>query len=267
MSEKKQPIADPQRVGSTFACMSLNMFDRLRMIQFAAGDIELVRQAIKKVWMKGIQEERNYHGAHEFKLKGNPWFGQGNDAVPSRSLMASVFSTLYNKGWILVASTDISKKQMDKDSFLFRLQIPPPEPCTWMAISFNRGDRLRLIDAPRELIEPFRAMLKPLLQQEGWKVPNAYEFKCRGYPWFAQGSEAVSTRIMLLYMLQILETQGFRLYASIDQNTGPGGDSSVSETDTWFCCRSLSWSKGTPVYNTTGNSEYYPPSTSNAMKT
>jgi hypothetical protein len=33
------------------------------------------------------QDERLYHGAHEFKLKGNPWLGQSSDAVPARTLM------------------------------------------------------------------------------------------------------------------------------------------------------------------------------------
>jgi hypothetical protein len=46
------------------------------------------------------------------------------------------------------------------------------------------------------------------------------EFKCKGYPWFATGAEAVTTRILLLNMLSVLEVHGFKLYASLDQNTG-----------------------------------------------
>ncbi len=50
---------------------------------------------------------------------------------------------------------------MDKDSCLFRHQHPAPPPCAWMSISFNRGDRLRLIGAPQEIIAPFGACSLP----------------------------------------------------------------------------------------------------------
>jgi len=46
------------------------------------------------------------------------------------------------------------------------------------------------------------------------------EFKCKGYPWFAMGSEAVSTRLLILNMLSILEAHGFKLYISLDQSRG-----------------------------------------------
>jgi hypothetical protein len=194
--------------------------DRLRLIRFTQQEVQEVRIAIQNSWPKGIQEERNYYGAHEFKLKGYPWSGQGTEAVPSRFLTCTVLQTLWNLGWVLVASTDVSKKQLDKDSLLFRHQSPPPAPCQWFAISFNRGDLLRLIGAPPELNEPFKQMLGALLQKEGWKEQGAYEFKLRGYPWFATGGEAVVARVLLLSMLEILEAHGFSLYASFDQNTG-----------------------------------------------
>ncbi|KAL0953153.1 hypothetical protein HGRIS_004416 [Hohenbuehelia grisea] len=161
--------APPPGFRTAFACLSMNSHDRLRLIQFSQHDIAIVRAAILQAWPKGIQDERNYHGAHEFKLRGYPWSGQGDEAVPSRQLMISVMASLYNAGWVLTASTDISKKQLDKDACLFRFQAPPPPPCQWFAISFNRGDRLRLIGAPEEVIAPFKQMLAPLLQKDGEK--------------------------------------------------------------------------------------------------
>lgn len=152
---------------TTFACMSLNMGDRLRLIQFPQSGIDIVRGAIASAWRPGIQSEREYHGAYEFKMHGNPWYGQGSEAVPSRRLMCSVLASMYDAGWVLKASTDISKKQMDKDSLLFRLQYPPPPPSQWFAISFNRGDRMRLIDAPEEVIPAFKECLGPMLQKDG----------------------------------------------------------------------------------------------------
>jgi len=226
----------------------MNMSDRLRFLQFSKQDIDQVRQVIKHAWGQGIQNECNYYGAHEFQLRGHPWMGQGTDAIPSRQLMCGVLASLYHSGWVLQASTDISKKNLAKDTLLFRFQSPPPLPCTWFSISFNKLDRLRLIGAPNEVIEHVARMLGPLLQKRSWKQPGAYEFKLKGYPWLADGEETVSTRI-LLRLLEILENNGFSLYASINQNTGTQGKHSTSETDSWYCRRQISWVPGAPVFH------------------
>ncbi|KAF4571744.1 hypothetical protein EYR40_008268 [Pleurotus pulmonarius] len=264
------PISEPgPAFRTTFACMSMNSTyaaspsarltplvhshhrhsDLLRLIQFPPEPARIVRNAITQSWPRGIKEERDYHGAHEFKLKGNPWSGQGTEAVPSRIFMCQVLADLYNAGWVLFASTDISKNGMDKDSCLFRYQQPAPPPCSWMSISFNRGDRLRLIGAPQEIIAPFGRVMGPLLQKEGFIEHGAYEFKCKGWPWYAMGGDTVATRVLLLRILELLERFGFSLYASIDQSIGAGGDATTSETDTWYCCRQLSWTPGAPVFH------------------
>jgi len=69
------------------ACLTLNWSDRLRLIQFPAPIIDAVRQAILASWHRGIQKEKEYGGAYEFKVGGNPWFGQGVESVESRILM------------------------------------------------------------------------------------------------------------------------------------------------------------------------------------
>ena len=52
------------------------MSDRLRLIRFSEREISAIRGVLHNLWARGIQAERQYHGAHEFKLKGNPWNGQ-----------------------------------------------------------------------------------------------------------------------------------------------------------------------------------------------
>jgi hypothetical protein len=69
------------------ACLTLNWSDRIRLIQFPAAITDAVRQAILISWNGGLQKEKQYGGAHEFKLGGNPWSGQGMEAVESRILM------------------------------------------------------------------------------------------------------------------------------------------------------------------------------------
>ncbi|KAK7457798.1 hypothetical protein VKT23_010138 [Stygiomarasmius scandens] len=246
-------IPPPTYTGSShvtrFACMSMNRADRLRFMMFNDTDIQAVRNTLSTAWFKGIQEEQNYHGAHEFKLRGYPWSAQGSEAVPSRQMMCAVFETLYNLGWVVVSATDISKRSLDKDTTFFRYQYPAPPPCTWMSVSFNMGDRLRLINAPEEVIQSTKQAVSSMIQKDGWKEQGAYEIKFRGYPWYATGSDTIATRMMVLRLLEVLEENGFTLYLSIDQNIGSGNNDSVSDTDSWYCRRLNSWTKGSPVYH------------------
>jgi hypothetical protein len=86
---ERSEAADPPPAYSlhNHACVTLNRGDRLRLIRFPPTIIDVVRQAITNSWPRGLQSEQDYSGAHEFKLNGNPWFGQGFDAVPSRIMM------------------------------------------------------------------------------------------------------------------------------------------------------------------------------------
>jgi predicted RNA-binding protein YlqC (UPF0109 family) len=248
--EKETLLPSYSSFQTTFATLSLHMADRIRLLQFPASDIDAIRNVIRAKWRKGIQADRKYAMSHEFKLHGNPWWGQGSDSIPARIVMREIFAYLYSAGWILHASTDLSKKERDKDTLVFRKQQHPPPQSEWISISFNQSDRLRLIGADGELIAAFRTMLKGMqkLQNEGWKdqILNTWEFKIRGTPWWASGEETMVTRMMILNMLETLERYGWSLYASIDQNQA-GEDS--SETDSWFCTREKGWVPGSSVFH------------------
>lgn len=237
---------------TSFASISLHRTDRIRLLQFSPGDIAGIRDVIKQNWISGIQEERTYARSHEFKCLGNPWSGQGDEAIAARILMRSILAYLFSAGWILTTSTDVSKSIFDKDTIIFRKQVVPPPACEWIAISFNQGDRLRLIGAPMELLANFQALLKGMgLHQEGiWKdkARNAFEFKLHGWPWRPQGEEAMTTRLLLLRMLETLEVSGWSLYATVDQNNGHKNTSSTG-TDSWYCVRAEDWVPGSSVFH------------------
>ena len=69
------------------ACITMNRTDRLRLIRFPPTVIDTVRQAILASWQRGLQNERMFISAFEFKLVGNPWRGQRNEAVEARIMM------------------------------------------------------------------------------------------------------------------------------------------------------------------------------------
>jgi len=235
---------------STFASLSLHKSDTIRFLRFPQQDIEVLRRVVNTSWSDGIQEERLYGGSHEIKLAGYPWAdGYSKSDIRARILMREVLACLYSMGWILHVSTDISKKELDKDTMVFRKQVTP-QPSEWFSISFHRADRLRLGGASGAMIALFKGMLQNLnkLQSEEWKDQslNAYEFKLLGYPWAASGEETMETRILVLRMLETLERDGWSLYASVDQSNSSQNSSSA---DTWYCVRDKSWTPGGAVFH------------------
>lgn len=236
--DKEQPpsyeasASEASQQRAHYACISLNSTDKLRMMAFPEQTVRLVRSTIQNSWSKGIQREANYHGAHEFKLFGNPWNGQGSDSVPSRTLMLALLRDLYHAGWQLIAATDVTKKTYDKDTLVFR-SSPAPAPCSFFAISFNEGDKLRVIQAGEFEINTVKNVLAAKVQREEWKVPGvAYQFKMHGFPWYSDGADTVSIRIVLLNILEALAAAGWEFHASIDISLGQG--ETANDSDTWF---------------------------------
>ena len=227
------------------------MTDRIRLLNFPREDHSRVKTLVEAAWPNGIQNERIYSSSYELKLSGNPWgrnsWGQST-MFESRRLMCAILAGLFDMGWVLKAAVDISKKEFDKDTLLFRRQQPPPPRCHWICVNFTGHDLLHLLDAPPELG-------LSLVQLYGERVQRydargrAFEIKFRGYPWRANGEETVRTREILLLLLQCLEQHGFSLYTSVDQDTGPSSDSHSSEADTWYCNRQIDWAPGAPIYH------------------
>ncbi|UJR08571.1 hypothetical protein I4U23_012830 [Adineta vaga] len=226
--------APPAYTSYQHACVSLNMSDRLRLMRFPPTIIELVRQAILDSWPRGINKEKQETDFYEFKLHGNPWWGQGDEAVPARSLMIHVLSGLHNKGWFLLSSTDVSKKALDKDCLIFQLG-PVPSLTSFFSVSFDDYDKLRLISAPAELIPAVQKTLgQESIQREEWRDGgNAYQFKLRGNPWISNGEDATNTRLKLLSLLDCFVKYGWKLHASIDISQGHEG----RDADSWFLRR------------------------------
>ncbi|KAL2060337.1 hypothetical protein VTL71DRAFT_9732 [Oculimacula yallundae] len=249
-STSNAPAYTPFR--TAFASLSLHRSDRIRLLSFPQSEIDGIRAVIRQTYTKGLQDEQKYGGSHEFKLYGHPWYGQTSDAITSRVVVREILAYLFSVGWILHASTDVSKKVEDKDTLFFRKQQQPPPASEWVSISFNRSDRLRLIGADEQLRFAFKNLLSEmrLLQEDcGWKDQSlkAWEFKINGYPWLASGEETMRTRLLLMRMLECLECSGWSLYASIDQSSASGND--TSETDTWYCVRERGWVPGSAVFH------------------
>lgn len=69
-----------------------------------------------------IQQEQLYNTAYEFKLRGNPFFSDGSEAVLSRMLLSQILANFRAQGYKLYTSIDISigNEGMDVESWVFR---------------------------------------------------------------------------------------------------------------------------------------------------
>jgi len=115
-------------------------------------------------------------------------------------------------------------------------------------LSFNQYDLLRVIGAPKDLLLAVQLLLQSmnLLQSESWKDQrnNAFEFKLHGNPWLAAGEATMSTRMLLLRLVETLEASGWRLYASVDQSESSDGETA----DSWYCVKASEKVSGDTVF-------------------
>lgn len=238
--------------------MTLNSTDKLRLLRFSEPDLGAVRLAINQSWSQGIQHEESYYGAWEYKLKGNPWYGAGDEAIPSRILTTAIFAALYNQGWSLAQNSDLSKAEHDKDTMFFRKFSALP-PCHWSSISFNEFDKIRLIRGPPELIQAVGQLLRPLTQEVKEKEAGTTQWKLKGTPWKASRGETVTSRVLVLDLISLLDHHGWQVYASIDQSVRTALLDSYRKCSSVFArCRRTSrslvdWTAGFYVVGKTGS--------------
>jgi hypothetical protein len=68
------------------------------LIGFPQSDVDAIREVIKANWRKGIQREQRYAMSYEFKVHGNPWWGQTDDAITSRIVIRGLLAYLFSIG-------------------------------------------------------------------------------------------------------------------------------------------------------------------------
>ncbi|KAG0278092.1 hypothetical protein BGZ97_009786, partial [Linnemannia gamsii] len=130
-------------------CITLNETDKMRLLGVPPILVVPIRNAITSSWGQ-IQAEQTYFGAHEFKLLGTPWRGQGSESVLARTLIVSVLRAMAVNGWNMIQAADVSKKEHGKDALFFEtidpsLGVVMPDEVDMFAISFNSSDKLRII--------------------------------------------------------------------------------------------------------------------------
>jgi hypothetical protein len=110
---------------SSFATLSFDTADKLRLIQFPFPLISALSSHLKTLWPAGIQQERIYAiHAYEFKLKGWPFalsaLSSGKDIVAGIRLVRDVLAFLYARGWKVETGMGIERAVGSMDTFVLR---------------------------------------------------------------------------------------------------------------------------------------------------
>ncbi|KAJ3181344.1 hypothetical protein HDU85_003658 [Gaertneriomyces sp. JEL0708] len=223
-----------------FCCISLHEGDKLRILNFPAALVDPFRYVLQTAWHRGIQSEKDYGGSYQFKMKGYPWYGAGEDSVGARRLVSGIMQYMYRSGWELYVRTDVSRKHWDKDTFIFRHTARTDPAALFCSMAFNRTDRIRLIDAPEDMVSAVRACLA-----QSWTkgvsteqiYHGAHEFKLNGTPWYASGKDTVSTRALVMRLLETLDRMNWDVYASVDVMSTGNNDGELGDVDSFILKR------------------------------
>ncbi|GJJ71539.1 hypothetical protein EMPS_03889 [Entomortierella parvispora] len=144
---------ESHHLSADICCISLHGNDKIRLIEAPFDLIDSIRETILDAWGP-IQKEERIPPAHQFKLSGYPWVGSGSEGVKSRRLLYRLLKTMVERGWNLIQAADVSKDSVDLDAMFFERMTPGlgasvvDRNVDMFAVSFNKTDVVRLIDAP-----------------------------------------------------------------------------------------------------------------------
>ncbi|KAK0647004.1 hypothetical protein B0T16DRAFT_414566 [Cercophora newfieldiana] len=156
------------------------------------------------------------------------------------------------------------------------IQVDPRQPrLDWMVVAMYSSDKIRFIldtakarprhptlaqgeDGDNELETPeppagqlvtgVKTILEKLHQlQSGSWTHSSYEFKLKGRPWGGMGEETVKSRVLLLQLLALFDSLGWRSYAAVSQGTEFGD---FKRPDTWYFVQPVDWVAGSPFNDT-----------------
>jgi hypothetical protein len=217
--EKREPISNYT------ICLSLNSTDIIRVLA-PEEVINHVKNTIIQTWSSGIKHEERILNGLEFKLEGKPWDRSANsNGLDISSLMINaLLQTLYNHSWVFIGSIKSSQSPTDLNSLYFRFDSnllqslkSGPKPSTIFSLTLEQHNRMRLINASKDLIAVVRTAINeawPEGIKEEFNLIVGYEFKLKGNPWGCDGQDSVLSRRIVSNILRLMRQYNWSLYAT-----------------------------------------------------
>ncbi len=202
------------------ACIGISSFDKLQFINFPPAIMQSFESVVKQVWPKEVQKVKYIGECLQIKLHGNPWgLVSASENIQAKTMIKALINHLSMHQWRLYGSSNLKSTA---DTLFFKYDPHQPVDgslATGFVISLNRKDRLRCIDAPAGVPSAVKNAIKEAwlkgIQEEMPKF-NSYEFKLSGYPWWANGSDGICSRMLMCKILEKLMKIGWKVQMAID---------------------------------------------------
>ncbi|KAK4230838.1 hypothetical protein QBC38DRAFT_356163 [Podospora fimiseda] len=255
----------PTIISLTYATLSFHKGDTIRLVSFPQPIIVSIESLIKRIHPSGIQSSGPCGSAFDYKLKGRP-FGEHyllEDYVNGIRIVRDILALLAESNWELVAQPLCSTRHTAKDTLIFRRREPPRQVVDreFLALVPMRHDKLRIvydvdgIELPSSgyevtpdlghigtIIAELRQMLFEMdyFDEAHWSY-ESFEFTMKGSPWRSSGEESIKKGVLLLRLLEAMETVGWRLHTTFVHKTGTDRENNL---DTWFFVRERRANRG-----------------------
>lgn len=207
-----------------FVTISLNRDNRLRLINAKPELVPVVRKVIEDAWgwRKGIKNEGDYFGSFEFELHGSPWWSIEKESIMARYLIAKLLEAMQGHGWHAVGAFDVSRRMSNKSVLIFQQSAPLSTPI--MCLSPSSTDKLRLINAPPDVIQDCREIItkrwpKGINNEKEKQTElgvSCVQFTLNGTPWDGENDDKYYVRSMLCFILQALTQKNWKVIVSGD---------------------------------------------------
>lgn len=222
LPQSEQQLSPPPTVDvKVFSISLLNRFryDRIRVCPTPEG-VGPIISAVVTAWGGSLYSSKSSGEALEFQVWGNAWSESRSDpaAVYSRKMLTKILKNLACNGWNLMLGTELSKDEKGKDVMFFESGTPDPDTSIF-CINFPRLDRIKVIDAPPEIINLMATCIKatwPKGIQEGSRsFYDSFEFKLLGAPWIAHSNQGIRKCWMISALLEKFRANGYKVYGSL----------------------------------------------------
>ena len=206
-----------------FCMMSFGEGDRLRLVNTSDDIINMIRKIIENNWTPGrIQDERIFHGSHEFKISGHPWNSVREESARARYLMLQIFQEMLQRGWHNVAGFSLSRDSSDRALLVF--QKREPVNCPMFCIAPHDDDKFWLINLPEELVLLFKQILQTRWsngihyeKELALHFGTVYKLKLSGTPWTGgESNSPIHARSFLCTLIEEFSKLGWKLILCVD---------------------------------------------------
>ncbi|OXA49714.1 hypothetical protein Fcan01_15832 [Folsomia candida] len=163
--------------------------------------------------------EKGKHFNAKF-LKGEHLYPDFLESFQHWRLLAAILFQLAREGWQILQSLDPTRKQNDKDTMFFEIAKPDPH-AEIFVMSFNRFDRIRLINPPNsKVVDTFKATVSKEWPPGicGQRIYyGADELELFGNPWATRKKEeSIAAKQLVAHLIYAMKRIGYKLYAAVD---------------------------------------------------